>query len=171
MRGGAFEDTPATRCAYYRRVGGLAAGVDPGTGSISVRAGSVWGLGMPAHLGQRVRDELGRHRCASGPIVGYPRSRTWTFLVRPDLPDSAELFARLYGAGVAVYRTGSVIALPSPADRPPTVRYWVERPLDTFRPSGTAVVAAIGRCVSARGIGSALLTMAGGAANPNRGMR
>lgn len=88
MQEGSFRDTPTTRCAFYRRIGGLAAGVDPHTGRITVPAGSVWGLGMAAYLGHEVREELRRRGSATGPIVSYPRSGCWVFLVRPDLPDS-----------------------------------------------------------------------------------
>ncbi|MGY4103926.1 DNA-directed RNA polymerase subunit beta [Nocardia sp. R16R-3T] len=150
-----------TRCAFYRRVGGLAAGVDPHTGRITVLAGSVWGLGMAAHLGHQVREELRRHRYATGPIVSYPRSQSWVFLVRPDLPESAAVFAQLFRAGIAVYGHGRVIALPSPADRPPAVRHWVELPGDGFRPSATVVVTAIGRCLPPRSIDLSLLGVAG----------
>ncbi|MGK8511890.1 hypothetical protein ACRS5S_29005 [Nocardia asiatica] len=77
--------------------------------------------------------------------MSYPRSRSWVFLVRPDLPDSTSVFAQLYRAGVTVYGHGRVIALPSPADWPPAVRHWVEPPRDGFRPSAMVVVAAISR--------------------------
>ncbi|MEU7631059.1 hypothetical protein AB0C34_13895 [Nocardia sp. NPDC049220] len=117
---------------------------------------------MPAHFGHQVREELRRHRYASGPIVSYPHSRTWTFLVRPDLPDSPALFAQLYRAGVAAYGHGRVIALPSPADRPPAMRHWVEQPRDSFRPSAAAVITAISRCLPARALDLSLLGAAAG---------
>ncbi|WP_063821014.1 hypothetical protein [Nocardia araoensis] len=152
MQEGSFRDTPTTRCAFYRRLGGLAAGVDPHTGRITVPAGSVWGLGMAAYLGHEVREELRRRESATGPIVSYPRPGCWVFLVRPDLPDSTAAFAQLYRAGVTVYAHGRVIALPSPADRPPAVRHWVEPPRDGFRPSAMVVVAAISRFLPPRAI-------------------
>jgi hypothetical protein len=107
---------------------------------------------MAAYLGHEVRDELRRRGSATGPIVSYPRSRSWVFLVRPDLPDSAAVFAQLYRAGVTVYGHGRTIALPSPSDRPPAVRHWVEPPRDGFRPSAMVVVAAISRCLPPRAI-------------------
>ncbi len=170
MQEGPFRDTPTTRCAFYRRIGGLAAGVDPHTGCITVPAGSVWGLGMAGYLGHEVREELRRRGCATGPIVSYPRSRSWVFLVRPDLPDSPTVFAQLYRAGIAVYGHGRVIALPSPADRPPAVRHWVERPRDGFRPSAMVVVTAISRCLPPRAIDLSVLGAAGASA-PTRGVR
>ncbi|WP_327112562.1 DNA-directed RNA polymerase subunit beta [Nocardia sp. NBC_01730] len=171
MQAGPFRDTPASRCVFYRRIAGLAAGVDPHTGRITVRAGSVWGLGMPAHCGYQVREELRRHQHAIGPIVSYPRSRTWTFLVRPDLPESPALFAQLYRAGVAAYCHGQVIALPSPTDRPPAMRHWVELPQDGFRPSAAVVITAISRCLPARAIDLSLLGVAVGNCAQARGAR
>ncbi|WP_280232997.1 DNA-directed RNA polymerase subunit beta [Nocardia cyriacigeorgica] len=126
---------------------GLAAVVRPGTGRIVMPAGSVWALRMTAGLGQAVRHDLHSRRYAVGPIVSHPRSGTWTFLVRPDLPESDRLFAQLYGVGVAVHRYGGEIALPSPGDRPFTMRQWVEPLRDRFRPSAAMVVAAVSRCL------------------------
>jgi hypothetical protein len=54
----AFADTPASRCAYYRRICGLPAGIHPEGGRIVVKAGVVRGITMPARLGQRVRDDM-----------------------------------------------------------------------------------------------------------------
>ncbi len=145
----AFGDTPASRCEFYRRVCGLAAVVQPGTGRIVMPAGSVWALRMTSVLGQAVRHDLHVRRCAVGPIVSHPRSGTWMFLVRPDLPESDRLLAQLYGARVAVHRRGGEIPLPSPGDRPFTMRQWVEPLRDQFRPSGALVVAAVSRCLPA----------------------
>ncbi|MGY2113286.1 hypothetical protein ACW9HR_05130 [Nocardia gipuzkoensis] len=84
--------------------------------------------------------------------------------MRPDLPDSPTVFAQLYRAGIAVYGHGRVIALPSPADRPPAVRHWVELPRDGFRPSAMVVVTAISRCLPPRAIDLSVLGAAGASA-------
>ncbi|MBF6463753.1 DNA-directed RNA polymerase subunit beta [Nocardia beijingensis] len=135
-------DTPVSRCLFYRRCG-LAAAVQPELGRIVVPAGRVGAITMPARLGQEVKALMQVRRCALGPIISHPRSGRWTYLVRPDLPDEVGLFAELFRSNVSVARYGAQIALPSPADRSPSFRVWVEPPRDTFRPSGSVVVAAI----------------------------
>ncbi|WP_159837631.1 DNA-directed RNA polymerase subunit beta [Nocardia sp. CY41] len=135
-------DTPASRCLFYRQCG-LAAVVQPELGRIVVPAGRVGAITMPARLGQEVKALMQVRRCALGPIFSHPRSGRWTYLVRPDLPDEVGLFAELFRSNVSVARYGAQIALPSPADRSPCFRVWVEPPRDTFRPSGSVVVAAI----------------------------
>lgn len=135
-------DTPASRCRFYRQCG-LPAAVQPELGRIIVPAGRVGAITMPARLGQEVKALLQLRRSALGPIISHPRSKRWTYLVRPDLPDEVALFAELFRLDVSVARRGAQIARPSPADRSPCFRVWVEPPRDTFRPSGSVVVAAI----------------------------
>lgn len=141
-----FEDTPVSRCQFYRRACGLPAVIDPpGLGRIVVRAGSVWGITMPARLGQAVRAHLHGQGNSVGPIVGHPRSGRWTFLIRPDLgeTDDMRLFAELFRLDVSVARAGATIALPSPTASAGAIRQWIEPPANSFRPSGVAVVRAI----------------------------
>ncbi|WP_280233844.1 hypothetical protein [Nocardia cyriacigeorgica] len=107
---------------------------------------------MGATLGQAVRDELQRRQLSLGPIVSHPRSRTWTFLVKADIPDSPALFGQLFRAHISVHRTGCRIGLPSPADPPLALRYWVEPPRDPFRPSGAVVISVLSNCLPARTI-------------------
>ncbi|BDT99052.1 DNA-directed RNA polymerase subunit beta [Nocardia sputorum] len=135
-------DTPASLCLFYRQCG-LAAAVQPELGRIVVPAGRVGAITMPARLGQEVKALMQVRRRALGPILSHPRSGRWTYLVRPDLPDEVGLFAELFRLNVSVARYGAQIALPSPADRSPCFRVWVEPPRDTFRPSASVVVAAI----------------------------
>ncbi|MBF6167565.1 DNA-directed RNA polymerase subunit beta [Streptomyces gardneri] len=135
-------DTPVSRCRFYRQCG-LAAAVQPELGRIIVPAGRVGAITMPARLGQEVKALMQVRRAALGPIISHPRSKRWTYLVRPDLPDEVGLFAELFRLDVSVARCGAQIALPSPADRSPCFRVWIEPPRDTFRPSGSVVVAAI----------------------------
>ncbi|WP_330229862.1 DNA-directed RNA polymerase subunit beta [Nocardia sp. NBC_00508] len=142
-------DTPVSRCRFYRQCG-LAAGVEPEHGRIVVRADRVGAITMPARLGQEVKALMQVRRSGLGPIISHPRSRRWTYLVRPDLPDEVRLFAELFRLDVSIARGGAQIALPSPADRPPCFRVWVEPPRDTFRPSGAIVVAAIRVCARRR---------------------
>lgn len=141
-----LADTPVSRCRFYRQCG-LAAAVQPEDGRIVVRAGRVGAITMPARLGQKVRTLMQDRRSALGPIVSHPRSRRWIYLVRPDLPDEVRLFAELFRLDVSVARGGAQIALPSPADRSASFRVWIEPPRDTFRPSGSVVVAAVRVCV------------------------
>lgn len=145
-----LADTPTSRCLFYRQMCGLAAGVDPAIGRITVRAGSVSAVAMPADLGQMVKMHMQSRQCALGPIISHPRSRRWTFIVRPDLPDEVPLFSELFRLNVTVARFGAQIALPSPADRHVGLRVWIEPPRDTFRPSGIAVVDAIRACTGIR---------------------
>lgn len=144
-----FGDTPLSRCAYYRRVCDLPTEVDPPQlGRIVLRMGVAWAVIMPATLGQDVKIWMQRKGYAVGPIMSHPRSKRWTYLTRPDLPDDRALFAEMFRLNVSVVRAGGTVALPSPADRGTTFRAWVERPDSAFRPSGSVVVAAIRGCVA-----------------------
>ncbi|WP_062983450.1 hypothetical protein [Nocardia anaemiae] len=145
-----LADTPSSRCLFYRQICGLAAAVDPVIGRISVRAGGVSAVTMPADLGQMVKAHMHSRQCALGPIISHPRSRRWTFIVRPDLPDDVPLFSELFRLNVTLARFGAQIVLPSPADRHAGLRVWIEPPRDTFRPSGATVVDAIRACVGIR---------------------
>ncbi len=145
-----LADTPTSRCLYYRQICGLAAGVNAETKQITVRAGSVSALTMPALLGQSVKDHLQKRQCAIGPIISHPRSQRWTFLIRPDVPDEVPLFSELYRLNITVAPPGAQIALPSPGGMNTTLRVWIEPPRDSFRLSGMVVVEAIRACVQRR---------------------
>ncbi|QIS16482.1 DNA-directed RNA polymerase subunit beta [Nocardia arthritidis] len=143
---GSFGDTPVSRCQFYRRVCGLPAYVDrPELGRIIMKTAGVWGLIMPAPLGQLVKANLGHHLQACGPIVSHPRSARWTFLIRPDVSKGMELFPELFAAGIHIADDG-VIALPSPADRGGLFQVWVKAPADTFRQSGLRLLDAVREC-------------------------
>jgi hypothetical protein len=146
MNHAAFADTPASRCAFYRRTCGLPAGIHPEIGRIVVKAGVVGGITMPDRLGQCVRDDMLFHGRPLGPVIAHIRSRRWTFLCRPDLPDDMRLFAALFRLDVSIVPFGGEIALPSPADANGVFRRWVVAPRDTFRPSATVIV----NCLLAR---------------------
>ncbi|MEW1739393.1 hypothetical protein AB0346_25935 [Nocardia beijingensis] len=105
---------------------------------------------MPAILGQHVKVWMQDHGHELGPILSHPRSKRWTFIIRPDLPDDVPLFAEMFRLNVSIIRYGGMIALPSPADRGTKFRAWVTRPDTVFRPSGRVVVAAIRHCVAAK---------------------
>ncbi|MFI6172562.1 DNA-directed RNA polymerase subunit beta [Nocardia sp. NPDC051052] len=143
-----FADTPASRCTYYRRTCGLPAGIHPEAGRIIVRVGMVGAITMPAPLGQRVRDDLLQHRIPLGPIISHLRSRRWTFLCRPDLPNDMTLFAELFRLNVTLVPPGAEIALPAPSDTRTGHRHWIVTPRDTFRPSGRIVLAALRSCTT-----------------------
>lgn len=142
-----FSDTPAARCTYYRRVCDLPATIDPPhLGRIVMKAEHVWGVVLPAPLGQAVKVLMQQHDLDLGPILSHPRSNRWTYLVRPDIPDDTRLFAEMFRLNVSVVRTGGTVALPSPSDQCAQLRRWIEPPRCTFRPSGLVVIDAIRAC-------------------------
>ncbi|MGK8525234.1 DNA-directed RNA polymerase subunit beta [Nocardia asteroides] len=140
-------DTPLTRCRFYRETCGLPARVQPETGSIIVPAGSVGAITMPHQLGAAVKTRLHSQGGHPGPIVSHPRSKRWTFLIVPDVPDEPGLFAELFRLNVSVSRSGAHIALPSPAARQASFRVWVTPPRDNLRPSGMTVIHSIRACL------------------------
>ncbi|WP_454194194.1 DNA-directed RNA polymerase subunit beta [Nocardia sp. Marseille-Q1738] len=140
-------DTPTTRCRFYRQSCGLPAIVQPELGGrIVVPADSVGAITMPARLGGAVKGRMKSQGMRLGPIVSHPRSKRWTFIVVPDVPDEVRLTAELFRLNVSVSRAGAQIALPSPVARSAGFRVWVTPPRDGFRPSGMAVVEAIREC-------------------------
>ncbi|AXK84381.1 DNA-directed RNA polymerase subunit beta [Nocardia farcinica] len=141
------SDTPISRCQFYRRVCALPATVRPDTERIVFRAGPVGAVTMPAALGGQVRLHLRRRTLGGGPVISHPRSKRWTFLVQPDLPDDVPLFCELFRLNVLVAAAGAEVALPSPTVRSAGFRLWVDEPTHPFRPSGLAVVAAVRACV------------------------
>lgn len=144
-------ETPWSRCGYYREVCGLAARVDPGTGRITVLAGTVWAVRMPAVLGQLVKMDLDRRGCGGGPVISHPRGAAWTFLVRSDIPAGA--LAReipLWRNKIRILDGGAEIVLPSPVGSGVFHRMWITPARGTFRPSGLAVVDSIRLCLTAR---------------------
>ncbi|MER7451893.1 DNA-directed RNA polymerase subunit beta [Nocardia beijingensis] len=142
----ALADTPTARCAYYRHTCDLPAGVHPEIGRIVLRAGFVGAITMPAALGQKVRDDLVHRRIAVGPIISHVRSKRWTFLTRPDLPDDVRLFAELFRLNVSIVPSGGEIALPSPAAADADYRHWIVPPENGFRPAGSSIVDAVRLC-------------------------
>jgi hypothetical protein len=146
-----LADTPAARCRFYREAFGLPARVQPELGRILFVSGSVGAITMPAQLGAGVRAHLLDRGVRLGPIVSHPRSKRWTFVIVPDIPDSdMGLFAELFRLNVSVARQGAQIALPSPADGDLGFRVWAHAPRGTYRPRGMVVVEAIRVCVPAR---------------------
>ncbi|MCP2316838.1 hypothetical protein APR12_002178 [Nocardia amikacinitolerans] len=145
-----FGDTPASRCTYYRRVCNLPAVVDPHTGRIGFTAGMVWAVAMPSELGQMVKVHLERHKQGGGPIVTHPRSHTWTFLVRSDIPATmiAAEAALFRARRITILGNGDHVALPSPADQGSEHRVWNTAAHSVFRPSGRAVLYAVHACLA-----------------------
>ncbi|MFG1791567.1 DNA-directed RNA polymerase subunit beta [Nocardia sp. NPDC049149] len=135
------EDTPLTRCSYYREMCGLPAKIDPPTlGRITFRAGSIGALTMPAPLGDTVRMHMLSHGSTVGPIIANLGSNRWTYLIRPDLPDTdVRLSFELERADVTVVRTGSIV-LPSPTAESWAQRRWIRLPHNSVRSSGLRVV-------------------------------
>ena len=101
---------------------------------------------MTDALGQKFRDDLTQPRIVLGPIVSHVRSKRWTFLTRPDLPDDVRLFAELFRLNVSIVPSGGEIALPSPADADAGYRHWFVAPQNVFRPSGSSIVDTVRSC-------------------------
>ncbi|WP_067471428.1 DNA-directed RNA polymerase subunit beta [Nocardia amamiensis] len=151
-------DTPTTRCRFYRQSCGLPAIVQPELGGrIVVLAGSVGAITMPARLGGAVKSHMQSQGVRLGPIVSHPRSKRWTYIVVPDVPDEVRLFAELFRLDAYVTRTGAQIALPSPVGRSAGFRVWVMPPRNEFRPSGIAVVESIRECAGPPAPGKAAI--------------
>ncbi|MGQ4597239.1 DNA-directed RNA polymerase subunit beta [Nocardia sp. R6R-6] len=146
----ALADTPAARCAYYRHTCDLPAGVHPEIGRITVRAGCIGAITMPAALGERVQDYLTEHHIDLGPIICHERSKRWTFLTRPNLSDDVRLFAELFRLNVSIVPFGGEIALPSPEDVSARYRHWIVAPCNGFRPSGSSIIDAVRSCSGAQ---------------------
>ncbi|WP_330231627.1 DNA-directed RNA polymerase subunit beta [Nocardia sp. NBC_00508] len=141
--------TVAGRVAFYKRVANLAAEAEPDR--IIVRASkSVCAICMPEPIGMAVVDAIRTRSQSLGPIVAHPRSHTWTFLARPDLPDIPEVFTGLFRYQVKVITSGGVIALPSPLDEQTGFRSWIEAPHDTYRPSARVLLDTVRACLPAR---------------------
>lgn len=137
-------DTPRSRCEYYRNVCQLPAVIDPNTGRITLRIGTVSAVLMPSDLGQHVKINLDRRKLGGGPIISHPRSHTWIFLARPDIPTRPQpTNIRLWNSHATILETGAEIALPSPTDRGLTYRAWITPAHTLFRPSGRALLESI----------------------------
>lgn len=144
----AYAETPRSRCEFYRHECALPTVIDPDTGQITMKAGFVGAVMMPAELARHVKTTLDVRGVAPSPIIGHPRSNMWTFLVRSDvrpLGDPAEV-ARLWRARVVVIREGD-IALPSPVPDSPMARTWISPAISKFRPSGTVVLECARACL------------------------
>jgi hypothetical protein len=140
--------TPLSVCHFYRQVCGLPAEVDPPhLGRITMRAGRVCGVMMPAFVGSKVKTWMHQHGQQTGPVLTHPRSQHWTFLTGPDLPEDIRLYAEMSRFGVSILRSGQ-IALPGPGQRPGLFRAWVQPPRDPYRPQGRLVIEAIRGCAA-----------------------
>jgi hypothetical protein len=136
-------ESPMARCRFYRNSCGLPARIEPELGRISFLAGSIGAITLPAQLGAQVKNHMQQSGSPAGPVVSHPRSKRWTFLVRPDVSNDVPLFAEMFRLNVTLVPPGAEIALPSPVD---DVRVWAHAPRDSYRPSGMAVIEAIRAC-------------------------
>lgn len=140
-------DTLTSRCEYYRQCCQLDAHMRPERHAIMVAASSrLAAITMPEELAKRVRDHMQDQGIRGGPIISLPRSGSWTFLIRPDIPDDAPTFAGLFRMQVAVARPGTEIALPSPIHRHSQFRCWEDPPTDAYQPPGSVVLDTIYAC-------------------------
>ncbi|MBF6572865.1 DNA-directed RNA polymerase subunit beta [Nocardia farcinica] len=146
-------DTPVSRCRFYRSVCDLPAVVRPETDRITVRAGHIGAVTMPAVLGGQVRLHLRRHNLG-GPIISHPRSKRWTYLVQPDFPQDVPTFSEMFRLNVTITSPGADIALPTPSATGVAFRLWVDQPTNPFRPSGRAVIESIRACLASGSAGS-----------------
>ncbi|MFC9893279.1 hypothetical protein ACFVMC_06275 [Nocardia sp. NPDC127579] len=136
------------RCRRYRKEHGLYGVVDAALGRIMLEVGAVGAVVMPAPLGARVRDLLGRAQEHSGPVIAHPRSGRWTFLTGPTDNSYLDmtLFSELFRVCASVALPGSRLVLPSPADEQGGYRVWIHPPHRDFRPLLADVVAATRAC-------------------------
>lgn len=142
-----LADTLTSRCRFYRRTCRLDARIRPELQDIVAVAGDMLGaITMPAELAARVRLHMQQQGIRVGPIISHPRSKRWSFLCRPDIPDDMETFGRLFRAQITVARHGAAIALPSPGRRSAGFRCWSHAPVDAYLPSGVVVLAAVDAC-------------------------
>ncbi|MEV0027712.1 DNA-directed RNA polymerase subunit beta [Nocardia sp. NPDC050793] len=143
-------DTPRSRVDYYRSVCHLPAVLEPATGRIGFIAGMVWAVAMPSEVGQMVKADLDTKKQGGGPIVTHPRSHTWTFLVRSDIPATmiAAEAALFRGRRIAILGNGDRVALPSPTDQGSDYRGWITAAHSAFRPSGRAVLYSVHACLT-----------------------
>ncbi|WP_280246279.1 DNA-directed RNA polymerase subunit beta [Nocardia abscessus] len=143
-------ESPTARCRFYRNVCGLPARIEP-EGRIFLPCGSVGAITVPAQLGATVKIRMRKLGDPAGPIISHPRSKRWTFLVRPDVPADMPLFTELFRLNATLAPIGAQIGLPSPADGVGAqFRVWAQAPSDSYRPSALAVVGAIRDCVRTR---------------------
>ncbi|WP_280224292.1 DNA-directed RNA polymerase subunit beta [Nocardia farcinica] len=141
-------DTSTSRCQFYRRVCALPAVVRPDRGQIVFRAGSVGAITMPAVLGSQVRIHLTGRNHSAGGVISHPRSKRWTFLICPDVPDEVSLFCELFRCNVTLACVGAEIALPAPRAADDAFRVWVDEPTNPFRPSGMTVIESVRACAA-----------------------
>ncbi|MET9283793.1 hypothetical protein [Nocardia beijingensis] len=95
----------------------------------------VGGITMPDRLGQCVRDDMLFRGQAIGPVVAHIRSRRWTFLCRPDLPDDVRLFAALFRIDVRSCRSAAKSRCRLPPTRAtPFADGWSRREIRFVRP-------------------------------------
>ncbi|WP_146229379.1 hypothetical protein [Nocardia neocaledoniensis] len=105
-----------------------------------MRAGLVGAVMMPTALAVSVKNILDDRGAAPLPIIGHPRARMWSFLVRSDIRPIGDptVLAALWKARIVVIRDGD-IALPSPVPDPLMIRTWIS-PASNPIPSGTLIL-------------------------------
>ncbi|MBF6212185.1 hypothetical protein IU487_14200 [Nocardia puris] len=137
----------------YRTAYRLPARIDPATGQITMRAGKIVGVMMPADLGAQLYAALAETGDAGGPIVSHPRSQTWTFLTQRDHePD--DLAAHTGGwwrHRVSVLTANAHIGLPGPHPGGVARREWIVAPSSHLRPPTTVVIAELNAILSSGG--------------------
>jgi hypothetical protein len=143
-----YVETTRSRCEFYRRECSLPTVVEPDTGRITMKAGIVGAVMMPAELAHRVKTALDVRGVAPLPIVGHPRAGMWAFLVRSDIRPIGDpaVVAQLWRARVVVIREGD-IALPSPVPDALIVRTWISPAISKFRPCGAVVLECARACL------------------------
>ncbi|MBF6248967.1 DNA-directed RNA polymerase subunit beta [Nocardia farcinica] len=136
------SDTVITRCDFYRRCG-LPAEIDPSGELITFRTGNIGAITVPSALAAQVRLHLRDRGIDGGPIISHLRSKRWTFVVIPGVPDQWQLEGELFRLNVSVAGAGAEIALPAPTPASAAVRCWVQGPAGRSWPSGATVIEAL----------------------------
>ncbi|MET8777411.1 hypothetical protein ABZV58_20605 [Nocardia sp. NPDC004654] len=107
--------------------------------------GAVGAISMPAQLGAQVRIALRGKGLPGVPIVSHPRSKRWTFLCEPNLPDTSLYFTEMFRLNATIASLGAHVALPTPSVLSDAFRTWVVQPTNALRPSGEELVESIRR--------------------------
>ena len=139
------QDSPLSRSMFYRRICSLPTFVDTVSGQIMMTAGSTGAVMMPTEIAQRVKNELQRRNVGPCPIIGHPRARAWSYLIRTsDLRPIGDpgAVAELWRARVVVVRDGTIV-LPTPSPDHHALRTWIVPATTPFRPSGSTVLACV----------------------------
>jgi hypothetical protein len=113
---------------------------------VLIVGGEIAAIGMPAHLGARVRQELAI-AMLSGPIVADPGANLWTFLARPIGVLRLDVAHDLAAVRVHLAPRSACVELPPTLSATPRPgRRWVDPPIPNRPlPPGSVVISLVRR--------------------------